>query len=106
MNSSILPLPGQGPPPFPPQGGLGGPGFGPLGVGQSQGPQGGGLFQRDPPRPGLAPPPGPRGFVGHRQSFSPQQPGPPFSPQHMPFGMQVRQRVSWFAQNPCLALLL
>ncbi|XP_057185906.1 RNA-binding protein 33 isoform X4 [Triplophysa rosa] len=88
MNTSILPLPGQGPPPFPPQGGLGGPGFGPLGVGQSQGLQGGGLFQRDPPRPGLAPPPGPRGFVGHRQSFSPQQPGPPFSPQHMPFGMQ------------------
>ncbi|XP_067258254.1 RNA-binding protein 33 isoform X2 [Chanodichthys erythropterus] len=99
MNNSVLTISGQGPPSFPPQGGLGGPGFGPLGLGQNQGPQGGGVFQREPLRPGLAPqhtgppgPPGPRAFVGHRQPFSPQQQGPPFSPQHMPFGMQVRQR--------------
>ncbi|XP_051755310.1 RNA-binding protein 33 isoform X2 [Ctenopharyngodon idella] len=96
MNNSVS---GQGPPSFPPQGGLGGPGFGPLGLGQNQGPQGGGVFQREPLRPGMAPqhagppgPPGPRAFVGHRQPFSPQQQGPPFSPQHMSFGMQVRQR--------------
>ncbi|XP_067258255.1 RNA-binding protein 33 isoform X3 [Chanodichthys erythropterus] len=95
MNNSVLTISGQGPPSFPPQGGLGGPGFGPLGLGQNQGPQGGGVFQREPLRPGLAPqhtgppgPPGPRAFVGHRQPFSPQQQGPPFSPQHMPFGMQ------------------
>lgn len=99
MNNSVLPISGQGPPSFPPQGGLGGPGFGPLGLGQNQGPQGGGVFQREPLRPGMGPqhagppgPPGPRPFVGHRQPFSPQQQGPPFSPQHMPFGMQVRQR--------------
>uniref|UniRef100_A0A8C2KKP1 RNA binding motif protein 33a n=1 Tax=Cyprinus carpio TaxID=7962 RepID=A0A8C2KKP1_CYPCA len=99
MNNSVFPLSGQGPPSFPPQGGLGSPGFGSLGLGQNQGPQGGGIFQREPPRPGLAPqhggppcPPGPRGFVGHRQHFSPQQQGPSFSPQHMQFGMQVRQR--------------
>ncbi|XP_067294578.1 RNA-binding protein 33 isoform X2 [Pseudorasbora parva] len=96
MNNSVLPISGQGPPSFPPQGGLGGPGFGPLGLGQNQGPQGGGVFQREPLRPGMgqqhAGPPGPRPFVGHRQPFSPQQQGPPFSPQHMPFGMQVRQR--------------
>ncbi|XP_065145454.1 RNA-binding protein 33 isoform X1 [Paramisgurnus dabryanus] len=99
MNTSVLPMPGQGPLSYPQQGGFGGPGFGPLGLGQNQGPQGGGVFQRDPPRPGLAPqhggpagPPGPRGFLGHRQPFSPQQQGPPFSPQHMQFGMQVRQR--------------
>lgn len=105
MNNSVLTISGQGPPSFPPQGGLGGPGFGPLGLGQNQGPQGGGVFQREPLRPGLAPqhtgppgPPGPRAFVGHRQPFSPQQQGPPFSPQHMPFGMQVRQRVSWFTR--------
>ncbi|XP_067294586.1 RNA-binding protein 33 isoform X3 [Pseudorasbora parva] len=92
MNNSVLPISGQGPPSFPPQGGLGGPGFGPLGLGQNQGPQGGGVFQREPLRPGMgqqhAGPPGPRPFVGHRQPFSPQQQGPPFSPQHMPFGMQ------------------
>ncbi|XP_077085331.1 RNA-binding protein 33 isoform X2 [Siphateles boraxobius] len=99
MNNSVLPISGQGPPSFPPQGGLGGPGFGPLGLGQNQGPQGEGAFQREPLRPGLAPhhagppgPHGPRAFVGHRQPFSPQQQGPPFSPQHMLFGMQVRQR--------------
>ncbi|XP_051572337.1 RNA-binding protein 33-like isoform X2 [Myxocyprinus asiaticus] len=99
MNNSVLPMSGQGPPPFPPQGGLGGSGFGSLGLGQSQGPQGGGVFQREPPRPSMAPlhagppgPPGPCGFVGHRQPFSPQQQGPPFSSQNMPFGMQVRQR--------------
>ncbi|XP_016410513.1 RNA-binding protein 33-like isoform X2 [Sinocyclocheilus rhinocerous] len=96
MNNSVLPLSGQGPPSFPPQGGHRSPGFGSLGLGQNQGPQGGGIFQREPPRPGLAPqhggPPGPRGFVGHRQPFSPQQQGPPFSPQHVQFGMQVRQR--------------
>uniref|UniRef100_W5K3J0 RNA binding motif protein 33 n=1 Tax=Astyanax mexicanus TaxID=7994 RepID=W5K3J0_ASTMX len=67
-----------------------GPNFGPLGIGQGQG---------EPPRPNLqhsGPPvsPGPRGFMGHRQPFPPQQPGPPFSPQHMNFGMQVRQRVT------------
>ncbi|XP_059389387.1 RNA-binding protein 33 isoform X1 [Carassius carassius] len=88
MNNSVLPISCQGPPSFPPQGGLGSPGFGSLGLRQNQGPLGGGIFQREPP-PG---PPGPRGFVGHRQPFSPQQQGPPFSPQHMPFGMQVRQR--------------
>ncbi|XP_051559541.1 RNA-binding protein 33 isoform X3 [Myxocyprinus asiaticus] len=92
MNSNVLPMSGQGPLPFPPQGGLGGSVFGPLGLGQSQGPQGGGVFQRESPRQSLAPqhagPPGPRGFVGHRQPFSPQQLGPPFSPQNMPFGMQ------------------
>ncbi|KTF87846.1 hypothetical protein cypCar_00029753 [Cyprinus carpio] len=99
MNNSVLPISGQGPPSFPPQGGLGSPGFGSLGLRQNQVPLGGGIFQREPPRPGLAPqhggpqgPPGPRGFVGHRQPFSPQQQGPPFSPQHMSFGMQVRQR--------------
>ncbi|XP_052416597.1 RNA-binding protein 33 isoform X6 [Carassius gibelio] len=88
MNNSVLPMSCQGPPSFPPQGGLGSPGFGSLGLRQNQGPLGGGIFQREPP-PG---PPGPRGFVGHRQPFSPQQQGPPFNPQHMPFGMQVRQR--------------
>ncbi|XP_026123569.1 RNA-binding protein 33 isoform X5 [Carassius auratus] len=88
MNNSVLPMSCQGPPSFPPQGGLGSPGFGSLGIRQNQGPLGGGIFQREPP-PG---PPGPRGFVGHRQPFSPQQQGPPFNPQHMPFGMQVRQR--------------
>ncbi|XP_052001780.1 RNA-binding protein 33-like isoform X2 [Xyrauchen texanus] len=99
MNSSVHPMSGQGPPPFPLQGGLGGSGFGSLGLGQSQRPQGGGVFQREPPRQNMAPlhagPPGhpdPCGFVGHRQPFSPQQQGPPFSPQNMPFGMQVRQR--------------
>lgn len=108
MNNSVLPISGQGPPSFPPQGGLGSPGFASLGLRQNQGPQGGGIFQREPPRPGLPPqhggPPGPRGFVGHRQPFSPQQQGPPFSPQHMPFGMQVRQRVSQFTRI-CMALL-
>ncbi|XP_017538983.1 RNA-binding protein 33 isoform X1 [Pygocentrus nattereri] len=106
MNNNILPLAGQGPLSFPQPGGPGGvggapgpgPGFGPLGIGQGQGPPGpGGMFQREPPRPNLQhssppAPPGPRGFLGHRQPFPPQQPGPPFSPQHMPFGMQVRQR--------------
>lgn len=86
LNNSVLPLSGQGPPNFPPQGGLGGPAFGPLGLGQNQGPQSLALQHAGPP--------GPRGFVGHRQPFSPPQQGPPFSPQHMPFGMQVRQRVS------------
>ncbi|XP_036451989.1 RNA-binding protein 33 isoform X2 [Colossoma macropomum] len=106
MNNNVLPLAGQGPMSFPQPGGPGGvggapgpgPGFGPLGIGQGQGPPGpGGMFQREPPRPNLQhasppAPPGPRGFLGHRQPFPPQQPGPPFSPQHMPFGMQVRQR--------------
>ncbi|XP_016388803.1 RNA-binding protein 33 isoform X2 [Sinocyclocheilus rhinocerous] len=96
MNNSVLPISGHGPPSFSPQGGLGSPGFGSLGLRQNQGPQGGGMFQREPPRLGLAPqhggPPGPCGFVGHRQPFSPQQQGPPFSPQHVQFGMQVRQR--------------
>lgn len=87
LNNSVLPMSGQGPPNFPPQGGLGGPGFGPLGLGQNQGPQSLALQHAGPPGP-----PGPRGFVGHRQPFSPPQQGPPFSPQHMPFGMQVRQR--------------
>ncbi|KAI5103788.1 RNA-binding protein 33 isoform X2 [Silurus meridionalis] len=78
---------------------------------------GGGMFQRDlppprhnlapprhnlapprnnlaPPRNNLAPPhpasapPSPRSFMGHRQPFPPQQHNAPFSPQHMPFGMQ------------------
>ncbi|XP_072544583.1 RNA-binding protein 33 isoform X2 [Salminus brasiliensis] len=101
MNNNVLPLPGQNPLSFPQPGGMGGapgpgPGFGPLGIGQGQGPPGGGgggMFQREPPRPNLQhsgppAPPGPRGFMGHRQPFPPQQPGPPFSPQHMPFGMQ------------------
>ncbi|XP_053484478.1 RNA-binding protein 33 isoform X2 [Ictalurus furcatus] len=59
-------------------------------------PPGGGMFQRDlpPPRPNLPPPqqspapPAPRGFMGHRQPFPPQQHNAPFSPQHTPFGMQ------------------
>ncbi|KAG9273627.1 RNA-binding protein 33 [Astyanax mexicanus] len=103
MNNNLLSLTGQNPLSFPQPGGLGGapgpgPNFGPLGIGQGQGPPGGGgMFQREPPRPNLqhsGPPvsPGPRGFMGHRQPFPPQQPGPPFSPQHMNFGMQVRQR--------------
>ncbi|XP_016336755.1 RNA-binding protein 33 [Sinocyclocheilus anshuiensis] len=99
MNNSVLSISGHGPPSFPPQAGLGSPGFGSLGLRQNQGPQGGGMFQREPPRLGLAlqhgcppGPSGPHGFVGHRQPFSPQQQGPPFSPQHVQFGMQVRQR--------------
>ena len=94
-------MPGQGPLSFPQPGqGPGGPGFGPLGPGQGQGPLGA-LFQREPPpRSGPPPPhsgppgpPGPRPFMGNRQPFPPQQ-GPPFNSQHMPFGLQVRQRVS------------
>ncbi|XP_066538009.1 RNA-binding protein 33 [Hoplias malabaricus] len=90
MNNNVLPLA------FPQPGGPGGPvgpGFGPLGMGQGQGPPGpAGLFQREPLRPnpqqsGPSGPPGPRGFIGHRQPFSHQQ-GPPFNPQHMAFGIQ------------------
>ncbi|XP_076828697.1 RNA-binding protein 33 isoform X2 [Brachyhypopomus gauderio] len=100
MNNNVLPLGGPGPLSFPPPGGMSGapgpgPAFGPLGVGQGQGPVGGGMFQREPPRASLPPqhggppaPPGPRGFMGHRQPFPPQQQGPPFSPQHMPFSLQ------------------
>ncbi|XP_052457486.1 RNA-binding protein 33-like isoform X3 [Carassius gibelio] len=89
MNNSVFSLSGQGPPSFPLQGGLRSPGFGSLGLGQNQGSQGGGIFQREPSRTGLAPQHGgPRGFGGHRQPFSPQQQGPPFSSQHMQFGMQ------------------
>ncbi|XP_035392095.1 RNA-binding protein 33 isoform X2 [Electrophorus electricus] len=100
MNNNVLPLGGPGPLSFPPPGGLGsapgpGLGFGPLAVGQGQGPGGGGMFQREPQRGNLPPhnagppaPPGPRGFMGQHQPFAPQQQGPPFSPQHMPFGLQ------------------
>ncbi|KAK2860867.1 hypothetical protein Q7C36_005033 [Tachysurus vachellii] len=77
MNNNILPLSFPQP----------GPGFCPPV---------GGMFQRDlpPPRPNLPPPqqspppPAPRGFMGPRQPFPPQQHNAPFSPQHAPFGMQ------------------
>ncbi|MCJ8731961.1 hypothetical protein PDJAM_G00205710 [Pangasius djambal] len=77
LNNNILPLSFPQP----------GPGFCPPG---------GGMFQRDlpPPRPNLPPPqpspapPAPRGFMGHRPPFPPQQHNAPFSPQHAPFGMQ------------------
>ncbi|KAM9501584.1 RNA-binding protein 33 isoform 2-T2 [Clarias gariepinus] len=77
LNNSILSLPFPQP----------GPGFCPPG---------GGMFQRDlpPPRPNLPPPqsspspPMPRGFMGPRQPFPPQQHNAPFSPPHTPFGMQ------------------
>ncbi|XP_041923235.1 RNA-binding protein 33 isoform X2 [Alosa sapidissima] len=95
-NNNAHPMPGQGPLSFPQPGqGPGGPGFGPLGPGQGQGPLGA-LFQREPPpRQGLPPqhggppgPPGPRPFLGNRQAFPPQQQGPIFNSQHMPFGLQ------------------
>ncbi|TRY98864.1 hypothetical protein DNTS_016662 [Danionella cerebrum] len=89
LNNSILGLSGQGPPSFPPQGALGGSGYGPMGLGQNQGPPS--LSMQHPGPPGH---PGSRGFVGHRQPFSPPHQGPPFSPPHIPYGVQVRHRVS------------
>ncbi|TRY98863.1 hypothetical protein DNTS_016662 [Danionella cerebrum] len=83
LNNSILGLSGQGPPSFPPQGALGGSGYGPMGLGQNQGPPS--LSMQHPGPPGH---PGSRGFVGHRQPFSPPHQGPPFSPPHIPYGVQ------------------
>ena len=98
-NSHHQQVPSQGHPPF------GQPAFNQAG----QGPGPLGLFQREPPRPNLPPqghqgmgglgqhggPPNNRQFMGGpglRQSFPPQQ--NPFNAQQLPFGMQVRMRVS------------